>query len=139
MSPKLWNTGSALSTMSEALKSIRAASWWQLASRLRWLSTTPLGSPSEPLVNRITAGASGATFAQLADRGEAAGQPRAQLGAGADAGADILEIEDRKAFRFQPATPPRRSFAWSTKARAVTIVRISAAVHAAFRLARPAV
>src|SRR3546814_10222173 len=57
--PKEWNTGSALSTLSVGLKSMRAASWRQLARRLSWLSTTPLGSPSEPEVNSTRAGALG--------------------------------------------------------------------------------
>ena len=56
VSPKLWNTGSALRTMSRGLKSTTAASWCRFASRLRWLSTTPFGVPSEPDVKSTTAG-----------------------------------------------------------------------------------
>ncbi len=50
----------ALNTRSALLKSTTAATCAMLARMLRWLSTTPFGAPSEPLVNSTTAGASAA-------------------------------------------------------------------------------
>ena len=55
VSPNEWNTGSTLNTLSSRPKSIRAAAWAAFASMLRWDSTTPLGTPSEPEVNRMAA------------------------------------------------------------------------------------
>ena len=49
--------------MSPPWKSITEPICAQLASRLRWLSTTPFGAPSDPLVNSTTAGASGSVDA----------------------------------------------------------------------------
>ena len=56
--PNEWNTGSTLNTLSLALASTRASACAALARMLRWDSTTPLGVPSDPEVNRITAGSS---------------------------------------------------------------------------------
>ncbi len=56
VSPKEWNTGSTLNTLSLALASTRARAWAALARILRWDSTTPFGVPSEPDVNSTTAG-----------------------------------------------------------------------------------
>ena len=65
--PNEWNTGSTLNSLSWRPKSMRAAACAAFASMLRWDSTTPFGVPSEPEVNRITAGSSGlrATIARL--------------------------------------------------------------------------
>ena len=59
MSPKEWNTGSTLNSLSWRPKSMRAAACAAFASMLRWESTTPFGTPSEPEVNRIAAQSSG--------------------------------------------------------------------------------
>ncbi len=59
VSPNEWNTGRALNTTSEPVKSTRAASWLTFERMLRWLSTTPLGAPSVPEVNSTTAGSPG--------------------------------------------------------------------------------
>src|SRR5271156_4221617 len=58
VSPKAWNTGRVLNTLSVRPKSIRAAAWAALHNILRCDSTTPFGVPSEPEVNRIAAGSS---------------------------------------------------------------------------------
>ena len=55
VSPNEWNTGSTLKTLSWRPKSMRAAACAAFASMLRWDSTTPFGTPSEPEVNRIAA------------------------------------------------------------------------------------
>ena len=65
--------------MSVGVKSMRAAALAALASRLRWVSTTPFGVPSEPDVKRMTAGSSGG-----AGRAGAAGQDAGDLVAEAD-------------------------------------------------------
>lgn len=52
--PKEWNTGSTLNTLSVGLKSMLAAACVALARILRCVSTTPLGAPSDPDVNRMT-------------------------------------------------------------------------------------
>ena len=59
VSPNEWNTGSTLNTLSERPKSMRASACAQFASMLRWESTTPLGTPSEPEVKRMAAQSSG--------------------------------------------------------------------------------
>ena len=59
VSPNEWNTGRTLNTLSSRPKSMRAAACAALASMLRWESTTPFGTPSEPDVNRIAAQSSG--------------------------------------------------------------------------------
>ena len=61
--PKAWNIGIALNAMSLPLKSITDDNCAQFVSTLRWLSTTPLGLPSEPLVNSTTQAESGGTRA----------------------------------------------------------------------------
>src|SRR6185503_18148679 len=53
--PKLWKIGMALNSRSVSMRSVTASIWRTLARRLRWLSSTPLGTPSEPLVKRMTA------------------------------------------------------------------------------------
>ena len=57
--PKLWKSGKALKNLS--LKSISKAVQIcdLLVIKFRWLSTTPFGVPSEPLVYNTTAGPSG--------------------------------------------------------------------------------
>jgi hypothetical protein len=64
VSPKEWNTGRTLNTLSWRPKSMRAAACAAFASMLRWDSTTPLGVPSEPEVNRIAAQSSGLAFGE---------------------------------------------------------------------------
>jgi len=60
VSPKEWNTGSALNTLSVFLENFMRAPTWAIFARiLACESTTPFGSPSEPEVNKITAGSSG--------------------------------------------------------------------------------
>ena len=48
-SPARWKNGSAASTTSSGDKANRASHWTMLATRLRWLSITPLLSPVVPL------------------------------------------------------------------------------------------
>ena len=64
VSPKEWNTGSTLKTLSSRPKSIRAAACATFASMFVWLKTTPLGTPSDPDVNRITARSKGLATAR---------------------------------------------------------------------------
>lgn len=59
MTPKLWKSGMALKNRSLSVRSREASICRRLASRLRCVSSTPLGTPSEPLVNRMTAVSSG--------------------------------------------------------------------------------
>ncbi len=47
-----------MKTRSLSVKSFTASIWRMLASRLPWVSSTPLGGPSEPLVKSTTAGLS---------------------------------------------------------------------------------
>ena len=66
------------------------AAWAALASMLRWESTTPFGEPSEPDVNRITAGSSGLR----GTRGVLAARRPRSLSAKLDALPQVLEIDD---------------------------------------------
>ena len=59
VSPKEWTTGRILNTLSSRPKSMRAAACAAFASILRWESTTPFGTPSDPDVNKIAAQSSG--------------------------------------------------------------------------------
>src|SRR5580704_10051441 len=92
----------ALNAMSPPWKSITDAICAQLASRLRWLSTTPFGAPSEPLVNSTTAGASGSV--------EAPGRPLARHASRlARSFARILQPDETHLLRHalhHPGEPP---------------------------------
>ena len=50
VAPKLWKNGSAPKITSLAPRSSMSPNWRVFASRLRWVSATPLGSPLLPLV-----------------------------------------------------------------------------------------
>ena len=68
VSPNEWKIGSGLNAMSAAVKSKLAAICAMLLRRLAWVRTTPLGAPSDPDVNRTTAGSRG--------EGEESARPR---------------------------------------------------------------
>ena len=53
--PKLWKNGRHASTVSFVPRFSMSANCETLPRRLRWLSTTPFGSPLEPLVKSTTA------------------------------------------------------------------------------------
>ena len=78
------------------LMSTTAASWWRLASRLRWLSTTPFGVPSEPDVNSTTAGS--CARAASARRGPRNERPQRATAARPTpiSRAQVLEVDDRR-------------------------------------------
>ena len=59
MKPNEWNAGSAMNSRSSRPKSMRASACATFARTLRWERTTPLGVPSVPEVNKITAQSSG--------------------------------------------------------------------------------
>ncbi len=53
--PKLWKSGRQPRMRSPDSRLRREPNWQTLASTLRWVSTTPLGSPLLPLVKSSTA------------------------------------------------------------------------------------
>ncbi len=61
--PKLWNSGSAVSTVSFSTcrLGIHDRTWTALATRLRWVSWAPLDTPVVPPVYISTAVSSGVT------------------------------------------------------------------------------
>ena len=54
VSPKQWNVGKGLKNTQSGFSGMWAATCRQLATRFSWVSTTPLGAPKLPDVNRIT-------------------------------------------------------------------------------------
>ncbi len=88
VSPKEWNTGSTLNTLSSPCAATRVSDWMALASMLRCESTTPFGVPSLPEVNNIAAGS-------VACRGDACAWAKqaAQLIESGDTGANVFEID----------------------------------------------
>ena len=62
VSPKQWNVGSGLNITHSGFRWMWVEIWRALATRFLWLSTTPLGAPKLPEVNRTTPGASGSVF-----------------------------------------------------------------------------
>ena len=113
---------------------MRAAACAAFASMLRWESTTPFGTPSEPEVNRMAAQSSGLRC----DQRLFASQQAADFVGERDGRADVFEIDDRDlaARARRPGCP---SLPFSMKAREVTMVSICAALQAARMLAAPAV
>src|SRR5206468_10750908 len=55
VNPKLWKSGNELKSRSHSWMSQIERSWRTLARMLVWVNSTPLGMPSEPLVNKMTA------------------------------------------------------------------------------------
>jgi hypothetical protein len=47
--PITWQNGASASTVSRAVSPSRSSTWRAPARRLRWLSSTPFGSPVVPL------------------------------------------------------------------------------------------
>ena len=60
--PKQWKVGKGLNITHSGFNSINWAPWRTLATRFHWLSTTPLGVPKLPEVNRITPVDDGSVF-----------------------------------------------------------------------------
>ena len=128
VSPKEWNTGSTLNTLSCRPKSMRAAACAALASMLRWDSTTPFGVPSEPEVNRIAAGSSALARHQRLLRSS---QQPAQLVAERDGRRGCPRDRRSSTSLRERRRPASSSRPFSTKAREVTMVSSSAALQAA--------
>ncbi len=127
VSPNEWNIGIALNTRSAGLKSTTAATWAMLARMLRWLSTTPLGEPSEPEVNSTTAAESAGTAAP-GSRRRASSHPRS-LARRPNEARTSSSHRNRSSGSIRATTGP--SFALSTNARDDRTVRTSAARQAA--------
>ena len=134
VSPKEWNTGSTLSSLSAGEKVMRASACMTLASRLRFDSTTALGVPSEPEVNRMTAGFSASC------RGSAKRQSSAaESFSNVPTLARISSSQTSFAPPFSTASMMSARPAFSTNALEDTTVRIAAVFTAAVTLAGPAV
>ena len=136
VSPKEWNTGSTLSSLSAGEMVMRASACMALASRLRCDSTTAFGVPSEPEVNRITAGLSASCRLQ---RDSATAAPPTSFSSAVDAVADVLQPQTILAPPVSTASTMSAMPAFSMKAREETTVRMTAVRTAAVTLAGPAV
>ncbi len=94
VNPNEWNIGIALKTRSAPLKSTTLESCAQLVTMLRWLSATPLGMPSDPLVKSTTATESGDAFAPGQPAREMRVPRSSQLGVKPERRAQVLGPQD---------------------------------------------